>query len=162
VNPPVPDTLPRTGDALPALRPPRPGVSPRWERVPVLPMAIAVVLAVRWALVPPVMAIEGGSARQALRRSGGLTRGHWLKVASLVIVANGVVLIAGPLTGALLILVTNAPFAALNVVAGIIYAVAMPFVAITATYVYFDMRTRAELAEGDRTEALPAEIAIET
>ena len=53
---------------------------------------------------------------------------------------------AGPLIGALLILVTSAPFWLVNIVAGLIYAVAMPLVAITTAYVYFDRRVALELA----------------
>ena len=33
----------------------------------------------------------------------------------------------------------------LNVVAGVVYALAMPFVALTTAYVYFDARVREEL-----------------
>ena len=45
----------------------------------------------------------------------------------------------------------------MNVVAGVIYAVTMPFVALTTTYVYFDRRVADELGEPARSE-LPAEI----
>jgi predicted membrane metal-binding protein len=59
-------------------------------------------------------------------------------------VAGGaLVVIAGPLIGVLLILVTDAPFWLVNVIAGIVYAVAMPLVALVTAYVYFDARTRA-------------------
>jgi hypothetical protein len=53
-----PDTMPRSGDAMPALRPPRPTVAPRWERFPVLPLAIAAVLA-GYVLFPPVRDSQG-------------------------------------------------------------------------------------------------------
>jgi len=57
-----------------------------------------------------------------------------------------------------LILGTDAPFWLVNVVAGVIYSVTMPLVAITTAYVYFDRRVTDELAsEGAPTE-LPAEI----
>jgi hypothetical protein len=47
-----------------------------------------------------------------------------------------------------------------NVIAGLIYAVTMPFVAVTSVYVYFDARVRYELA-GEREEVvLPAEIGL--
>ena len=70
--------------------------------------------------------------------------------------------LAGPFLGALLILVTDAPPALLNVVAGVVYALAMPFVALTTAYVYFDRRTRLEL-EPEREShpsELPAEIQL--
>ena len=69
-------------------------------------------------------------------------------------------LAAGPLIGAVLIVVTDAPLPLLNVVAGVIYAVALPFVALTTSYVYFDARTRVELEPADEVDELPAEIAL--
>jgi hypothetical protein len=40
----------------------------------------------------------------------------------------------------------------------VIYSVTMPFVAITTAYVYFDARTRDELAAELEPAELPAEI----
>ncbi len=121
---------------------------------------IAVWLAGRWALAVPVVELEEERAVGALRRSGELVRGHWLKVASLIVAGGAVVLIVGPLLGALLILVTDAPFWLVNVVAGVIYAVTMPFVALTTAYVYFDARVRLELEGQHHPAELPAEIGL--
>ena len=66
---------------------------------------VAMWLAVRWALVAHAVELEGRSAFDALRRSGELVRGRWLKVASLVVLGAGIALALGPLVGALLILV---------------------------------------------------------
>jgi hypothetical protein len=122
-------------------------------------LPIAIWLAGRWALIAPVVELEDAGALSALRRSRHLVRRHWLKVASLVVAGGGLVLVLGPLIGALLILATNAPFWLVNVIAGFIYAVAMPFVALTTAYLYFDCRVRGEQTEeaGDR---LPAEIEL--
>ena len=60
----------------------------------------------------------------------------------------------------LLILVTDAPFWLVNVVAGVVYAVTMPFVAVTTAYVYFDARIRDELAAELDPDQLPAEIEL--
>jgi hypothetical protein len=121
---------------------------------------IAVWLAVRWALIAPVIELEGLSPFEALRRSGRLVRQKWLKVGSLTILGAAIALVAGPLLGALLILVTNAPLPIVDVVAGIVYAVTLPFVALTTAYVYFDMRVRDELA-GPVDDELSAEIGLE-
>jgi hypothetical protein len=121
---------------------------------------IAVWLSGRWALAVPAVELEEARALGALRRSGELVRGRWLKVASLIVAGGAVVLLAGALLGVLLILVTDAPFWLVNVVAGVVYAVTMPFVALTTAYVYFDARVRVEL-EGERHPAeLPAEIGL--
>ena len=119
---------------------------------------VAVWIGVRWALAAQVVEVEGLRAIDALRRSGELVGGRWLRVASLVGVGTAVALASGPLLGALLILFTEAPFALLNIVAGIVYALTMPFVALTTAYVYFDARTRHELEPADEPDELPAEI----
>ena len=123
-------------------------------------LPIAVWLAGRWALVVPVVELEDVGALAALRRSRRLVRGHWLKVASLVVAGGGLVLLLGPLIGALLILATNAPFWLVNVVAGVIYALAMPFVALTTAYLYFDCRVRDELRTEEVGDRLPAETGL--
>jgi hypothetical protein len=121
---------------------------------------IAVWLAGLWALIAPVIELEHEDALGALRRSGRLVRGHWLKVASLLVVGGAVALVTGPLIGALLIFGTGAPFWLVNVIAGAIYAITMPFVAITTAYVYFDARVRNELAAQTDDAVLPAEIEL--
>ena len=52
------------------------------------------------------------------------------------------------------------PFWLINLVAGVIYALTMPFVAITTVYVYFDRRVADELGEDVVVGDLPAEIEI--
>jgi hypothetical protein len=121
-------------------------------------LPIAVWLAGRWALVVPAIELEGVGALAGLRRSRRLVSSHWLKVASIVVAGGALVLLLGPLVGALLILATSAPFWLVNVVAGAIYAVAMPFVALTTAYLYFDCRVRDELRTEEVGDRLPAEI----
>ncbi len=121
---------------------------------------IAVWLAGRWALIVPAIELERASALGALRRSGRLVRRRWLKVASLIVLGGALALVVGPLVGVLLILATDAPFWLVNVVAGVVYAVTMPFVAVTTAYVYFDARIRDELAAELDPDQLPAEIEL--
>jgi hypothetical protein len=119
---------------------------------------IAVWLAGRWALIAPVIELEGASAIGGLRRSGRLVRRRWLKVSSLIVAGGALVFVIGPVVGALLILATDAPFWLVNVIAGVVYAVTMPFVALTTAYVYFDALVRGELAGDRESGELPAEI----
>src|SRR5262249_35202744 len=115
---------------------------------------VAVLPAGRWMLLAPVIPAAGLSAVRGLRRSYRRVGGRWFRVASLVGVGALIALAAGPLLGALLIALTDAPLAWLNVVAGVVYALAMPFVALTTTYVYFDARVCEEL-EPAAPELLP-------
>ena len=120
---------------------------------------IAIWLVVRWALLVPTAELEDQSALAALRRSAELVRHQWLKVGTLVAGAGFLAIAAGPFLGALLILLVDAPFALVNVVAGLVYAVAMPFVGITTAYVYYDTLVRERLDEASPApRELPAEI----
>ncbi len=121
---------------------------------------VAIWLAIRWCLVAPVVELEDRRPFPSLRRSAELVRGRWIRVGSLVGVSAAVALIAGPLLGAILIFVTEAPLALLNVFAGVVYALAMPFVALVTSYVYFDSRARLELEPFERVSELPAEIEL--
>ena len=121
---------------------------------------VAIWLGVRWALLAQAVELEGRGGVGGLRRSAELVRGRWFRAASLVGVGAALVLVAGPLIGALLIFLTNMPLPLLNVVAGVVYALAMPFVALVTAYVYFDARVREELETEQVPEVLPAEIEL--
>jgi hypothetical protein len=119
---------------------------------------VAIWLAVRWCLLAPIVQLEGARGGAALRRSRQLVRGRWWRTASLVGLSAAISLGAGPLLGALLIFVVDWPLVMLNIVAGLVYAAALPFVALVTAYVYFDARTRVELEPAVRE--LPAEIEL--
>ncbi len=121
---------------------------------------IAVWLVVRWALIVPVAELEDRhSWSSVLRRSGSLVRHQWFKVGTLVVAAAALAIIAGPLLGALLLFIPGTPVALVNIIAGLIYAVAMPFVGLTTTYVYYDTLVRERLAPAAEAPArLPAEV----
>src|SRR5262249_42442034 len=121
---------------------------------------VAVWLGIRWILVAQVVGLEGLSAFAALRRSGALVRGHWVRGASLVGVGALLALATGPLLAALLICLPSGPLARLNVVAGLAYGVAMPFAALTSTYVYFGVRARSYLEPRTAPAELPAAIEL--
>jgi hypothetical protein len=121
---------------------------------------VAAWLAVRWSFLAQTIVLEDAPAFASLRQSGRLVRHRWLRVALLVGIGALLALVTGPFIGALLILVTDAPLALMNVLAGIVYALAMPFVALVTTYLYFDARVREELPKERDPDELPAEIAI--
>jgi hypothetical protein len=121
---------------------------------------VAIWLAVRWCLAAPVVELEGHRPLAAVRRSAELVRRRWIHVGSLVGVSAAVALLAGPLLGAILIFLSDAPLALLNVFAGVVYALAMPYVALVTSYVYFDARARVELEPVVRPSELPAEIQL--
>jgi hypothetical protein len=128
--------------------------------VTVVGLPFAIWLLVRWSLLAQVVALEEHPARGPLRRSSGLVHRHWPRAASIVLLVAGVGLMLGPLVGTLMLLLTSASFNFVNLLAGLIYVVALPYVAVVTTYLYFDLAVRESLAPGQavRREILPAEI----
>jgi hypothetical protein len=127
----------------------------------VVGIPIALWLLVRWSLIAQAVELEGRGALQAFHRSTQLVRGRWLRVASITLGVTSLALLLGPFLGALLLLVTDFSFALVNIVAGVVYAIVMPFVAIATTYLYFDLLVREQLAprEAAHSDVLPAELA---
>ena len=119
---------------------------------------IGIWLAIRWSLIVPAIELEGRNSIEALRRSGRLVKHGWLKIGSLAVAGAVLAILVGPLLSAVLIFATRAPLAWLNLISGIVFAAAMPFVALVTVYVYFDMRVREHLAAGAESDRLPAEM----
>ncbi len=121
------------------------------------PLALALV--VGFALGVPVIVLEGTGALTSLRRSLGLVRHQVLKITLLLAASILVATLVGPFLGTLLILTTGAPFAALNILAGVTFAFLMPYVGLTLAYAYYDAVVTAGLAarRPRSQEVLPAE-----
>ncbi|MFL6177404.1 MAG: hypothetical protein ACJ715_12200 [Ornithinibacter sp.] len=122
---------------------------------------VALVLVVLSLLITPVVLFEQLSGWRAVKRSAHLVRRNWLKVLVLVALTNGLVLAIGPLLGTALILGTSLPFAVSNAIAGIVYALFIPLVALNTVYVYADIVVRDELEPREaKAPELPAEASL--
>jgi hypothetical protein len=121
---------------------------------------LALWLVVRWSLLGQVAGLERLPARASLHRSARLVRGDWWRTASLTFFITGFGLLLGPLVGSVLILLTTTSFNVVNLIASLIYAVALPFVAIATTYLYFDLlvEDHQDAQAPSTTAILPAEI----
>jgi hypothetical protein len=121
-------------------------------------VVVAIWLAIRWSLLAQVVVLDEGASRP-LRTSASLVRGHWWRVASITVFVTGIGVLLGPLIGTLCLFLTSASFDFVNLVSALVYVVALPFVAITTTYLYFDLAVRRRLEEEEPLDAevLPAE-----
>lgn len=127
----------------------------------VLLIPVAVVGLVLCLLVTPVVLFEKLSGWSAVTRSARLVRQRWVKVVVLVALTTGLVLAVGPLLGTVLILGTSLPFAVSNAVAGIVYALLVPLVALNTLYVYADVVVREQIdPPADKVSELPAEVTL--
>jgi hypothetical protein len=104
---------------------------------------LALFFAVRYALAIPALMIEDETVYGAMRRSRELVRGRWWRTALLLTVVVGVGAITGPLVGVALLFVSDASFVMINLVAGLVYAAAIPFVALVVVYAYYNLAVRA-------------------
>ena len=129
--------------------------------VTVVLIPVAVVGLVLSLLVTPVVLFEGMSGWAAVRRSAQLVRVRWVKVVVLVALTSGLVLAVGPILGTVLILGTSLPFVVSNAVAGIVYALLVPIIALNTLYVYADIVVREQLDPSvDKVTVLPAEATL--
>lgn len=80
---------------------------------------------------------------------------------TVVLLPVALVLLVLSLLGTALILGTPLPFGVSNAVAGIVYALFVPLVALNAVYVYADVLVRDELEpRAEKAQQLPAEASI--
>ena len=117
-------------------------------------------LVVRWSLLAQVIQLdEVDTPRGAATQFGARAR-TLVRVALFTLIVAGGGLILGPFVGGLLLLATSAAFNVVNLIAGVVYTVTMPFVAIATTYLYYDLKTRSVLKSREVvvTGPLPAEI----
>jgi hypothetical protein len=124
----------------------------------VLLIPLGLWLAVRWGLVVPVASLEAGSPSAVLQRSGSLAAHRPWRLAALLLANAALLVLAGPVLGTLLVLLTSAPLELLNVVAGLTFTVLAPFTALVLSYAYYDALVHERLAgPAGAPRDLPAE-----
>jgi hypothetical protein len=123
--------------------------------VTLIGLPYAVKKAVDWSLVQQVAAFEGRRGRDALHGSRDVVRGHWWRVAAITAVFLFILVLAGPVTGILIIFVTDAPLATINFFGTLLFALVLPFVAVALTLLYLDLAVRRD-SEEESPGMLPA------
>jgi hypothetical protein len=99
---------------------------------------------VRWYFVPQAVVIEGARSVGALSRSAGLVQGSWWRTFGLVAAANLAAAVPGLLLIAPFNAVADSSDRAVWSLVGTVATVTLtaPFVALFATLLYYDLRTR--------------------
>jgi hypothetical protein len=105
-----------------------------------------IVLALRWSVVAQVAAIDHEGWIPSLRRSAELTRGHYMHILGLLI-------IAGLLTGAVSVAAQTIPLGSSSGAASVAVGIATrtitaSFTALTLAILYFDLRARSATGRG--------------
>jgi len=104
----------------------------------------AIKKAVDWAFVQQVAAFERRRGREAFSGSSRLVRGHWWRVAWIAFVLLLMLAVTGPFVGVLVIFVTDAPLATINLFAALLFALVLPLVSATLTLLYLDLAVRRD------------------
>ena len=118
----------------------------------VFTIPLAVYYAVSRAYAIAAVMIENRSARDALRRSRRLVHGDWLRNAVALLIVGGLGIAIGPMVGIALLLATDVDAYLINLASSLIYAAALPFIALAVTYLFFDQTTEAGQSEDSDAE----------
>ena len=97
-----------------------------------------------WAFVQQVAAFEGLRGREAFDGSRNLVRGHWWRVAAITAVLLLVLAVTGPITGVVIIFVTEAPLATINFFGTLLFALVLPLTSVALSLLYLDLADRRD------------------
>ncbi len=106
------------------------------------PFALLLVPAL--VMAPPAGTAEGTGLTASLRRSWALTRGHRLRTMALTAVAFAGALLLAPLIGIVTLLVIGKAFTVVNVIAGVVNAITLPWLATVLYVMYADLALQAD------------------
>jgi hypothetical protein len=110
----------------------------------VIGIPYAVKKAVDWAFVQQVAGLEGRRGRDAFRGSRSLVRGHWRRVATIAAVLLLLLVVTGPVTGIVVIFITDAPLATINFFGTLLFALVLPFTCVALSLLYLDLAVRRD------------------
>jgi hypothetical protein len=100
---------------------------------------VAIYLLTRWAFYPQAIMLENEGAREALKRSGDIVTGWWLRVTGILVAI--LIVAVWPMALAMIAL-SSAPIIVLAVVVSILGAATSPLLAAAITLLFFDQRER--------------------
>jgi hypothetical protein len=114
---------------------------------------VAIYYAVSRAYAIPAAMIEGRSGGDALRRSRRLVRHEWWRNAVAIAIVGGLGIAAGPIVGIVLLLASDVDAYLINLASSLIYAAALPLIALTISYLFYDRVESRDRAPRD--DAVP-------
>ncbi len=112
----------------------------------ILFIAPGLYLLTRWALITPSIVLEGRSAGESFTRSSELTAGHRWKVLGVIVVSLLIYLIGGALVGGILRALLP-DFLGAWLGSLIVHCLAVPFLALAWTIMYFRLAQPATTLE---------------
>lgn len=101
--------------------------------------AASLVLLLTWCVAPSAAAAESLRPRQAAKRSFRLTRSHRWRVSVVTVLTFLVATVPGPLTGTVVLVMTGASFAFVNLISGVFGALLVPWLGSVIWALYLEL-----------------------
>jgi hypothetical protein len=101
---------------------------------------------VGWALTSQQVCLDRCSPVGVIRNSPKLAEGNWFRSAILLVTLYVIGISSGPIIGFVLLFVTPLEPRWIDLIGSAIYLLVLPFVAISATLLFFDLKARRERA----------------
>ena len=101
---------------------------------------------VGWALTSQQVCLDRSSPVGVIRNSPTLAEGNWWRSAILLLTLYVIGISSGPIIGFVLLFVTPLEPRWIDLIGSAIYVIVLPFVAISATLLFFDLKERRERA----------------
>ena len=105
---------------------------------------------IRTSLFAQACMLENETAVGSLRASARVTRRHWWRTFGITTLINVIAVLAGPLRGVLILLLTSRSLTFIDVTGSIVYTMVVPYAAIALTLYYFDLHIRRGSARDAR------------
>ncbi len=105
---------------------------------------IAVFLGIRWLFIEHAVVLEHQTWHDAPGASLQTVRGDWLRIFGAVAAIVLVGIFTGPVIGMLLVLLTSTSLTFVNILSSIFYVVLIPYVGISLTLLYYDLKLKHE------------------
>jgi hypothetical protein len=112
----------------------------------VIGIPFAAYFYVAWQFVQQEILFEDRSIRESLRGSHARVRGHWWRTVVVTGILALIGVIIGPVLGFFLIFL-NLSAVLVNLIASIVFALVLPYVALGRTLLYLDLCTRGPAEE---------------
>jgi hypothetical protein len=108
---------------------------------------------VGWALTAQQVCLDGSSPVGVIRNSPTLAEGNWWRSAILLVALYVIGISSGPIIGFVLLFATPLEPRWIDLIGSAIYVLVLPFVAISATLLFFDLKVRRERAAEEVPDA---------
>jgi hypothetical protein len=122
----------------------------------VIGIPYAIYRFVRSSLYAQACVLQRRSAIESLQSSRELTRGYWWRTLGFTALVDILTILTGALGGVVLLFATSQSLTLINIAGSVVYALTVPWAAISLTLYYFDLETRRERSLARAAAPVPA------